>query len=104
MNSAPKLIEHNVKNYLYNTLQSCHNNKIKIYVFFFNIIILAVFVIMTAITLYYCYNNKKSPEEIQQKMIKDQEYILSKIRFYQTQNLENSTTTNITNLPTFNSF
>lgn len=101
--SQPKLIEHNVKHYLYNTLQSCHNNRIKMYVFLLNAFVFVAFVFMTTLVLYFCHNKKKTPEETEKKMLKDQEYILSKIRFYQNNNLENAQN-KITHLPVFNSF
>ena len=98
---GPRLIENNFKNYLYNTLQGCHETRTKIYYIILNFSVLVLFLGIVGITLYYCYNKKLSPYEKHQKHIKDQEYILSKIRFYQTQMQSQSiSSSNITSLPT----
>jgi hypothetical protein len=47
--------------------------------------VLVLLVVGIALTLYYCYKRKPSPWELRQKMLKDQDYILSKIRFYQAE-------------------
>lgn len=82
---GPKLIEGNVNHYLYNTLRTCHENRVKIYSFALNAGVLLLFVLVVFTTLYYCYKQKPTAYEQQQKMLKDQQYILSKIRFYQAE-------------------
>jgi hypothetical protein len=82
---GPKLIEGNVNQYLYNTLRTCHENRVKIYSFALNAGVLLLFVLVVFTTLYYCYKQKPTAYEQQQKMLKDQQYILSKIRFYQAE-------------------
>ena len=86
--SNPRLIEPGVKGFLQNTLHRCHDNRVKLYTWFFNIGILIVFFGIFGAALYYCYKKKLSPEEQYQKMVKDQAYILSKIRFYQNERLD----------------
>ena len=96
----PRLIEPNMKNYLYNTLQSCHNTRIKMYTTIFNIVVFVIFAMVMGGTLYYCYKRKPSPYEHYQKMIKDQETILSKIRYYQNERVgSQQSSSSITNLP-----
>jgi len=95
-------VEYNVKNYLFNTLQSCHKTKTNMYLVLLNIMVMVFFICIVAITLYYCYKKKKTPEELAQKIMQDQEFILSKIKFYQTYNLDKPET--ITNLPAFNPY
>lgn len=97
----PRLIEPNVVNYLQNTLHSCHENRTKIYYIGLNMGILILFAIIMGLSLYYCYTKKKSPYELHQKMIKDQEYILSKIRFHQSSKQQMDANT-LTNLPRLN--
>ena len=48
-------------------------------------------------TLYYCYTQKPNEYDRQQKLIKDQEYVMSKIRYYQDQRKTNEET----NFPVF---
>ena len=95
------LIEPNVKNYLYDTLQKCHSKRVGIYYYIFNIGILLFVLVVFGLALYYSSKQKLSDYERNQKMIRDQEYVLSKIRHYKEdkQNLEESQMTGITNLP-----
>jgi len=66
-------------------LEMCHNNRIQIYSFALNIGILIGFIMIVGLALYYSYKSQPTPYEKQQKMVRDQEYVLSKIRFYQSE-------------------
>lgn len=82
---APKLIEDTAKNYLYATLQKVHYTRVRYYNIVYN---MGIFVLFSAIAggiLYYLYRNKSTPHENYHKLMRDQEYVLSKIRFYQEQ-------------------
>ncbi len=81
----PNLIEDNVSDYLQNSLRMCHMNRVKMYSFALNFTIVLLFLMVCGGFLYYRYTNRPSPYEKQQKLYKDQEYILSKIRFYQSE-------------------
>lgn len=94
----PKLIESGVRSYMQDTLLSCHDNRIKIYSFALNSVVLIVFVAIVAVTLYYCYKRKPTQYETQQKILRDQQYVLSKIRFYQNEQ-KNLMTSPLSNLP-----
>jgi hypothetical protein len=96
---TPKLIETNVRNYMLNTLQRCHQYRMQMYTYALNIGVFILFVAITGLTLYYCYNRHLTPAQKEDKMMKDQQYILSKIRFYQDEQKKISTS-RITNLPT----
>lgn len=82
---GPRLIEGNIIQYLHNTLHTCHENRVKIYSFALNAGVVTLFILVVSVTLYYCYKKKPTAYEQQQKMLKDQQYILSKIRFYQAE-------------------
>jgi hypothetical protein len=97
-NTIPKLIDSTFQNYMYHTLQKCHQYKVNIYTWMFNIIVLILFVSITGVILYFCYKQKLTPDEYKQKMIRDQEYILSKIRYYQNEKIRTQAS-NITDLP-----
>lgn len=99
---TPKLIETNVRNYMLQTLQKCHNYRMQTYTYLLNIGVFILFVGITALTLYYCYHRHLTPQEQQDKMARDQQYVLSKIRFYQDEQKKISSS-RITNLPTTNS-
>ena len=96
----PRLIENTAKNYLYQTLKQCHNNRVTIYYYVFNITIFVLFVSILGLTLYYCKKNRMSDVEKRKKMLRDQQYILSKIKFYKDEVVENKTKmSDITDLP-----
>jgi hypothetical protein len=98
MNSGPRLIEPGVKHFLYNTLNRCHDNRVNIYTWALNICVLILFLGIFGSALYICYKRKLSPEEQYNKMVHDQAYILSKIRFYQNERIEHPLSS-ITSLP-----
>lgn len=81
----PKLIEKQTGQYLFRTLQQCHEFRVSRYSFFFNAIILIVFLGSVTLILYLCRKQKKTPEEKRNQSIKDQKYILEKIRGLQYQ-------------------
>jgi len=68
------------------------------YTWVLNICVFVVFVSITAAALYYCYTRKMTPEERYNKMMRDQSYIMSKIRFYQNERA-NMPLSSITSLP-----
>lgn len=98
MNSGPRLIEPGVKHFLYNTLNRCHDNRVSIYTWALNIGVLVLFLGIFGSALYICYHRKLSPEEQYNKMVRDQAYILSKIRFYQNERIDHPLSS-ITSLP-----
>jgi hypothetical protein len=79
----PRLIENSVRNYMFQTLQKCHSNRTTIYYYALNVGVLVSFIGLVGLVLYNAYKNKLSPYEQHEKMIRDQEYVLSKIRWFQ---------------------
>jgi hypothetical protein len=98
MSSNPQLIEPNAKYYLFDTLKTCHETRTTIYFYALNIGIFLFFAGIAGYTLYYCHKMKLSDYDKEQKMIRDQQYIVSKIRFYQEENKKQNRS-NVTNLP-----
>jgi len=81
----PKLIESNFMEHLQSNLKFCHENRTKSYSIFLNLGILVLLFSVIGIFLYCRYKGKPTAYEVQQKMYKDQQYILDRIRFYQAQ-------------------
>ena len=79
----PKLIEGNFVDYLQGNLRTCHENRTKVYSVALNLGIVIILFSVIGIFLYYRYKEKPTPYEIQQKMYKDQQYVLDRIRYYQ---------------------
>jgi hypothetical protein len=96
---APRLIETGAHSYMTNVLHNCHANRVKIYLYALNIGVFIGFVLVVGIILYYCYKQKLSPEESYQIRLKEQEYILSKIRFYKNHQRSIASRASITGLP-----
>ena len=96
--TTPRLIEPGVKNFIYNTLHRCHDTRVTIYSWALNIGILLLFVGIFSAALYYCYRRKLTPEQQYNKMLRDQAYIMSKIRFYQNERIDHPLSS-ITSLP-----
>jgi hypothetical protein len=83
---SPKLIDNYTKYYLYDTLYACHQTRVKYHTILFNAIVFIVFVVVFGGALYYCYRRKPGIVQSREQMQRDQQFILSKIRFYQEQN------------------
>jgi hypothetical protein len=81
--SVPRLIDSNTRSFAHYALQKCHENRVYLVTICMNVAILVVFVVVFGLALYYCRKRKLTPEEEYYKMMRDQEYILAKIRFYQ---------------------
>jgi hypothetical protein len=96
--AAPKLVEPGAKYFLYNTLNQCHSNRVVIYSWVLNISVFTIFVGIFGAALYYCRKRKLTPEQQYAKMMKEQAYIMSKIRFYQNERIEHPLSS-ITSLP-----
>ncbi len=96
--NAPRLIEPGIKNYIYNALQASHGTKQRIFTIILNLSVFIGFLAVFGTVLYFCYKRKPSDYEAHQKVMKDQQYILSKIRLYQGEQ-RNISSSNITQLP-----
>ena len=107
VNENPNLIDHGTKNFIFNNLKQCHNNRVSYYTYVLNFSVLFLFIFVVVITLYSLNTYKKSNAEIQEKMLSDQDYILSKIKHYKdTSNKNKSLLTDLpvvpSNVPVYN--
>lgn len=96
---GPQLYEPGVKEYMHGILNKCHENRVNIYMYVLNISVVVVFLGTLAIILLYCYRNKLTPEEQHARRVRDQEYVLSKIRYYKDQQRVIDSRASITGLP-----
>ena len=103
--NKPKLIEPGVKYFFKEILKECHNYKQKNYSLVYNISLFILFFSILGIILFYRYKGNKTSQEIYEKNLKDKQYIMSKLVYYNRANLENQQRVQnnmITNLPEFN--
>jgi anaerobic C4-dicarboxylate transporter len=98
--SAPRLIEYGAHSYMSGILNKCHQNRINIYLYILNLGVLVFFCLIVALVLYYCYKRKLSPDEEYEKRLKEQEYVLSKIKMYKEHQRSIASRSSITGLPT----
>ena len=93
---APKLIEHQAGHYMCQTLKHCHEKRVLTYSFMFNVAIVLVFGIVTGVILYLLYKQKKTPDQQKENILRDQKFILEKIKSLKEQKqyyLENESIT-----------
>jgi len=97
--TIPSLIENNTRFYLQHVLQKCNQHRASIYHWSLNIGVFIIFAVISITVLYSCYKSKKTPEEIQQKELEDQAYVLSKIRHYKQERQHIASRSTMTGLP-----
>tara|TARA_X000000368_G_C22945982_1_gene674385 strand:- start:497 stop:838 length:342 start_codon:yes stop_codon:yes gene_type:complete len=100
--TKPLLIEPGTKYFLSATLKKCNIKKRKNDRFYFNVILLSIFIIVILSFLIYKYKNKPTTDQIQQKNREKEIYILSKVRNV-IERKEKEQTDMLTNLPKFES-
>lgn len=81
----PNLVDASAKMYLTNALHKSHNIRVKYHSIIWNGGILFICLFFLLAFLYYRYTHKETNVDRQYKLISDQEYVLSKIRYFQEQ-------------------
>jgi hypothetical protein len=97
--AIPSLIENNTRYYLQHVLQKCNHHRANIYQGALNIGVFVIFIVVLATVLYCCYKSKRTPEQIKEKELEDQAYVLSKIRHYKQERNNIASRASITGLP-----
>jgi len=100
MADRPRLIEPTSKYYMSEILHKCHDTRVSVYQYSLNIGVFIIFIVIVGLVLYYCYRSKLTPEEEYQKKMREQEYVLSKIRVYKDHQRAIHSKSDITALPT----
>jgi hypothetical protein len=96
---SPKLIEYGTMQYMQSILSQCHKNRVDIYLYALNIGVFLFFGVILFLILYYSYKTRMTPEELYQKRMREQEYILSKIKVYKEHQHHIARNAGITTLP-----
>ena len=100
----PKLVDNGVKYFFREVLKNCHNYKQNNYNTFYNITMFIVFIIILGVILYVRYKGNSMSQKYYEKSMKDKEYIMSKLVYYNRQNIDNQQKIKnnmITNLPDY---
>ena len=80
----PSLVEPGVKYFLNQTLKQCGIIKNNVYNYLFNITLFVLFLLILGGLLLSKYKGKLTPTQIYEKNKQKQQYILSKIKNYET--------------------
>ena len=101
----PKLVDVSVKLFLKEVLKGCNTYKQQNYNTFYNVMMFVGFCLILGVLLYSRYNGSRNYKSYYEKTMKDKEYIMSKLVYYNRQNLDNQQKIRnnmITNLPNYN--
>lgn len=104
MSDKPKLVDNGVKYFFKEVLKGCHNYKQHNYNTFYNASMFLLFVVVLTSVLYMRHKGNRSSREYYEKSMKDKDYIMSKLIYYNRQNIDNQQKIKnnmITNLPDY---
>lgn len=106
------LVAPNVKIFMNNTLRGCRNLKDQYIVYFWNIGLASLLLLIFGLFLYYRYKGKPTKQEIEERERQEKNYIMQKLgnhiatrmieKKIQETNMRNGIDTMITNLPNWN--
>lgn len=100
----PKLVDNGVKLFFKEVLKGCNKYKQANYNTFYNILMFSIFCLILAILLYSRYKGPHNYKSYYEKTLKDKEYIMSKLVYYNRQNFDHQQKIRnnmITNLPDY---
>jgi hypothetical protein len=98
--ALPELVDTKFQGYLADTLLFCHERRRIYYEWILNIgIVVAMVAIFAA--LYTVTNHKQTNYEKQKQLLEDQNFVLTKIKFYQEMQEKQKQQESITRLPVF---
>tara|TARA_Y100000022_G_scaffold197291_1_gene205564 strand:+ start:613 stop:1035 length:423 start_codon:yes stop_codon:yes gene_type:complete len=106
INNKANLVDNGVKYFFNGILKQCHIYKQNYYNLYYNFSMLILFCLILGLILLIKYKGNKNSKEKKEKELKDKYYIMSKLMFYNKQNIENNQRIKnnmITNLPDYNS-
>lgn len=101
----PKLVDDGVKLFFKEVLKGCNKYKQSNYNTFYNLIMFSAFCLILGILLYTRYKGSNNYKSYYEKTLKDKEYIMSKLVYYNRQNIDHQQKIRnnmITNLPDYN--
>lgn len=88
--NKPRLVTENVKNFINLQLKKCSEKKFLENSFFYNSLLFFIFILLLSFTLIFKYKGFKNKEDIYKKNLQDKQYIMSKLIYYNRQNIYNN--------------
>ena len=102
--NKPKLIDPGVKYFFKNILKECNNVKNTHNTLLYNLGLLMLFILTFGSILFFRYKNNKSKQDKYLKNLRDKQYIMSKLAYYNKADIDNKQRIKnnmITNLPDY---
>ena len=88
--NKPRLVTENVKNFINFQLKKCSEKKFLENSFFYNSLLFFIFILLLSSTLIFKYKGFKNKQDIYKKNLQDKQYIMSKLIYYNRQNIDNN--------------
>lgn len=88
--NKPRLVTENVKNFINFQLKKCSQKKFLENSFFYNSLLFFIFILLLSLTLIFKYKGFKNKQDIYKKNLQDKQYIMSKLIYYNRQNIDNN--------------
>lgn len=104
LENKPRLVDNSTKYFFNGILKECNKFKQKNFNLYYNLLLFILFIVIVGCILFFRYKGNLTKKQLYAKQTKDNNYIMSKLIYYNRQNIENQQRINnnlITNLPDY---
>ena len=104
LENKPRLVDNSTKYFFNGILKECNKFKQKNLNLYYNLSLFILFIVIVGCILFFRYKGNLTKKQLSAKQTKDNNYIMSKLIYYNRQNIDNQQRTNnnlITNLPDY---
>ena len=104
LENKPRLVDNSTKYFFNGILKECNKFKQKNFNLYYNLLLFISFIVIVGCILFFRYKGNLTKKQLSAKQTKDNNYIMSKLIYYNRQNIDNQQRINnnlITNLPDY---
>tara|TARA_B100001093_G_scaffold514075_1_gene587333 strand:- start:1056 stop:1469 length:414 start_codon:yes stop_codon:yes gene_type:complete len=104
LENKPRLVDNSSKYFFNGILRECNKFKQRNFNLYYNLSLFILFIIILGCILFFRYKGNLTKKQLSAKQSKDNNYIMSKLIYYNRQNIDNQQRINnnlITNLPDY---
>jgi len=104
LENKPRLVDNSTKYFFNGILKECNKFKQKNFNLYYNLSLFILFIVIVGCILFFRYKGNLTKKQLSAKQTKDNNYIMSKLIYYNRQNIDNQQRINnnlITNLPDY---
>lgn len=104
LENKPRLVDNSTKYFFNGILKECNKFKQKNLNLYYNLSLFILFIVIVGCILFFRYKGNLTKKQLSAKQTKDNNYIMSKLIYYNRQNIDNQQRINnnlITNLPDY---